>query len=870
MSDTALQPWPVNDNVSFINQDEIIQYLHVIFGGVEWNESRWINLRGIGEKGTRQEGKFQQDIFLSPLEPGCRERIFEAATRFARHHVAFFCAPCVLREQRGTAANVELFTVLIADLDTGDTNAKLQHMADHMGHPTMVVSSGGVTDLGTDKVHVYYKLDVPSDDIQGIVGLRDLMAKKCGGDSMFGLGVKSNPYGRAHQPIRVAGTCHAKHAKPRSVRILHLNENQIYTLEGLAAAIESMPFGPWFTPEEVEKATVDRQTKLSLSFGPEMESTAAPAGSIDKTLTQAVYEGGDDVTRWGEFSKVAGHYVRMIREGRISAEEALESTQGWTLANMKPAWPPGRVDKEFWAIHSKDLLHNGPMPKLKTAELPAPDAPPAAVAPAQTYPNPHIAPSMPSDNGLLAWAAWRWVKGPKPEHKFLVDRLLIQGEPHLFVGEGGCGKTYQILDLGLKVAAYERAKSEGIDLFWNGQKVVGGGTVIEILNEDSKNEIHIRLMEIDSQNLINAAGDNLIPLPMSNIVGTFPLVERDSKTGQSISSVQWSHLLASIKAICPNPALVIIDTFNSVAHGDENAAIATNEMMREAKRVCSELGAALVITHHLRKPKGDQPIRSLEELGEAIRGSSAIVSAFRICFGMFKAIDYDRRMKAMGLKPVKNAMWRFGIAKANINGLMRGEKTLLRAGNGMLEDCTDADKFNAVNGAERMAWLVLAIRLAARNGHPYASGGKNAKNGLYARRAEMPSPLKKIGASEFSILVENALQEGLLVVSAFGGKDKKWLDEPGGLIATNDPDAAVNEGSYTPPEFGDFIYRPGDCVVLHKDEQPLPFQNGIGPEIPTAPEGIENVGLWQAHMAHAAQDMTPPKVTHMKGAKLDD
>jgi len=863
MSEAPSQAWPVNENVSFVNREEIFKYLNVLFYGIEWNERRWIGLRGIGEKGTKQEGDFREDRFISPLESGCSERIYETAIRYAKHHVAFFCVPCVLREQRGTAANVELFTCLVADLDSGNTTDKLNHMADHVGPPTMVVSSGGVTPEGTDKFHVYYRLDIPTDDIQRVVMLRDEIAKKCGGDPMFGLGVKSNPFGRAHQPIRVAGSCHAKNGVARAVRIIHLNENQVYTLDGIEQAIHAMQYGPWFTPEEVENATVERQE--SLPFSASAEQGKGPA--INETLTKPVYEGGTDTTRWGEFSKVAGHYVRMVRDSHMTTDEALEKTQGWVLANMMPPWPPARVDKEFWAIHSRDVQTNGSMPK--PSQAPATIPTPQNIVPYSQAPL--IAPQNFGDD-LRAWAAWRWVSGDKPHHEFLVDRFIVRGEAHLYVSEGGAGKTYQLLDLGMKVAAYEPAKALGIDLYWNGFKITGGGPVVAIFNEDSRKEIHIRLVEIDQQGLIQMAGDNFFPLPMGDLIGSFPLAVHDSRSGTSASHPAWDDLLKKIKAVCPNPAMVIIDTLNSVSHADENSAIGTNEMMREGKRVCSELRCSLVMTHHLRKP-GNEPIRSLEELKEAIRGSSALVNAFRVCFGMFKAIDYDRRMKAMGLKAVKNALWRFGIVKANINGLFIGEKTLLRAANGMLEDCTDMDKYNSVNGAERMAWLVLAIKLAARAGHPYVSGGKNAKNGLYARRSELPVILRKVGDSEFRVLLENALQEGLLVLTAKGGKEKKWIDGPDGLLSIDSPDGEIKEGSYNPPDFSQYIYRPGDHVVLHKDEQPLPFQNGVSP-IMDAEKPTENLGLWAVHMTAAANDTsrasTPAPLMHAKGAPIDD
>lgn len=856
--------FPIKENSSLVDEGQIFQYLHVLFSNVEWHERRWLNLRGIGEKGTRQETTFHNDVFLNPSEPGARERLLEMAHRYAQHHVAFFCVPCVLREPRGTSANVELFTALVADLDSGNTLEKLAHLERHLGPATMVVASGGITMEGTDKIHVYYKLDRPCDNVPLIVQLRDAMARKAGGDKQFGIGVESNPYGRAHQPIRIAGSCHAKSGKARGVRISVLRESSVYTIEGITAAVEAMPPGPWFTPEQAAAAVA--VPTPGLTFAPDMDGTPS---NITTSLTEKVYEGGDDKTRWSEFSKVAGHYIRMAREARMSTDSALEATQGWVLANMVPPWPDHRVEKEFRALLHRDTFSNGPMPKAPAPALdirpPAPIAPPSPVSAPNPTPVSHLPVTVSSQlvathpvptpvEGILAWAAHRWVTDPKPTHRFLVDRLVIQGEPHLFVSEGGAGKTYQVLDLAMKIAAYDQAKKHGITLSWCGQEIKAGGRVVAILNEDSQNELHIRMKEIDQLGLIAAAHDNLIVLPMASICGAFPLVERDQRTGQSVSSPAWTHLLDALAALPGETVLLAIDTFNSVAHGDENSAIATNEMMREARKATARLRCALMMTHHLRKMQADQPIRSLAELGDAIRGSSAIQAAFRICFGMFRAVDYDRRMKAMGLRPQKDSLWRFGIAKCNINGLFRGEKTLLRAGNGLLEDVTDGDKYNAVNTAEREAWLILSVVMAARKGHPYSNGGKTAKSGLYSRRAELPPILRKVGSSEFSILIENALQDGKLVLSAKGSKDKKWLDEPGGLIATDDPDAVINAGAYTPEDFNDYVYRPADKIVLHKDSFVEPFQNGIGPGQAMASAIVDHPEIWRQHMKGAVDD----------------
>ena len=191
--------------------------------------------------------------------------------------------------------------------------------------------------------------------------------------------------------------------------------------------------------------------------------------------------------------------------------------------------------------------------------------------------------------------------------------LIIKGEPHLFIAEGGAGKTGLIADLALKVAAFPES---GENMDWCGQRLLHGGTAVLLLCEDSQTEMHRRFLEIDHMGLIKRAGRRLIVIPLSAVGGAFPLVERDPKSGTPVSSSKWLSILDELKKI-DDLVMVGIDTFNAVSHGDENNALAVAEMMREAGRVCGELKAALLITHHIRKP-GNEPIRTLKDMKNSI------------------------------------------------------------------------------------------------------------------------------------------------------------------------------------------------------------------------------------------------------------
>ena len=799
----------------------MIAHLSFLFGDITWEEGQYICLRGIGEKGTSQEGAFREEFFFEPhgiMPSDWMGAIIQHCRRWSQHNVASFIIPCVLSAPKATAKNCATFTTVAVDFDSGDTNARLQFAADNFGEPDFVVTSGGTTSDGFPKYHAWWKIE-PTSDIEGVVNLRHEMAEKAGGDMMLGRGVKSNPLGRAHQPMRIAGTVHNKNNHPSPVAIV-LGGNRSRPSHGFKEihnAVSMSHTAPWMIGLQTELSDANEQLKKKRPPSDEAlapiitpnppianRSMFSPSSSSQVVfepvdLTTDVHSGGEDKTRFSEFNRVAGHYIHTVRVGQSTLDEALGMLAGWVSAHMVPAWPEGRVQREWEGLVRQDIASKGPfIAPMKSLSAPV----------VQTQTNPF------NIKDLREWSAANWITPDVPRHTELVEGLILKGEPHLFVAEGGSGKTFMVADLALKVAAWE----EGDDLDWCGLKIKAGGTAILILCEDSKTEMHIRLRSLGGTGLIEKAGERLIVLPMTVLGGAFPLTERDPKTGGSVTSSRWNTMLELMRKLPVPPSLVAIDTLNSVSHGDENSNVVIAEMMREAHKVCGEFGAALLVNHHIRK--SNDPLRSLEDLKNAIRGASAIPSYFRINFGLFHASDYERRMRAMGMFPKRGVMWKFGICKANIHGLMQGERTLIRGENGLLQDVTKMDAFAAINISERIAWLVFSVKFAADKLHPYAVGGKNDANGLYRRRTELPPALKSVGWKEFGALIDEALQKGYLSACAVrGSKAKKYLDVPEGVLASDDAGVVIAAGSYKDaPDWSQYYFEPetGEIILKHK------------------------------------------------------
>ena len=124
---------------------------------------------------------------------------------------------------------VQMQTLLI-DIDDGNTEEKLQLLSKTIGEPTLIVESGGITDCGHKKLHIYWQLEksVQGEELQQLLRLRHKIALYAGGDLHF----KS-----AHQPIRVAGSIYHKGKNAKLVKIRAYNPVE-YTLAELTESVE--------------------------------------------------------------------------------------------------------------------------------------------------------------------------------------------------------------------------------------------------------------------------------------------------------------------------------------------------------------------------------------------------------------------------------------------------------------------------------------------------------------------------------------------------------------------------------------------------------------------------------------------------------
>jgi hypothetical protein len=304
------------------NTDAIKTFLGVLFDGCDG----WVAVREFSEKGNPQKPPrtpfFKADTMVA-------DHLVGEAKRAADAGMGLYIVPGIVAgEGKAKADDVISIQTVLVDLDQGDVQAHRQHLIDHIGPPSLEVASGGTTETGQRRLHLYWKLIEPAvgTDVAAVCKVRALIAAKVFGDPSFG---------SAHQPIRVAGSIYRKHGVDRLVTI-EVRRPLEYDLTDLAEKADAMP-----------------------SLAPEVTTASAAApkskGSIGSLLSKHVRENGiDGITRFDALSRVIGYWIRRCGEGHVSREQAWEEIVSYNDACIVPPWPMDRLQHETKRLWERD------------------------------------------------------------------------------------------------------------------------------------------------------------------------------------------------------------------------------------------------------------------------------------------------------------------------------------------------------------------------------------------------------------------------------------------------------------------------------------------------------------------------------------
>ena len=511
----------------------IATFLEVAFGYCEG----LIPLRGFVDQGQGFDTR-PHNIWI-PADATAADLLATYATWAAREGTAVYVIPGTVAEHgHARAEHVRQMQAIVVDLDTGDVAAKLTHLEQHLGPPTLLVESGGRTAEGQAKLHVWWRLNEPADgeDLARVCALRGAIADKVGGDTHFR---------SAHQPIRVPGTIYRKHGTQRVVAIRRHAPGHEVDLASFAEAVAAMPTLPGLPAP-----------------------ASHPAGErpgLDTILTTPVHEGGEDAwTRFQGVSAAIGHYVRLVHDGRITPDEGWEAICQYNAAMLRPAWPIDRLKAEadrIWRLHEQ---RNGPA-LLRSA------SPPPAMAALPAF----------SLGALLDDTS------PMPDD-IIGPRLLTPGGMLVLGGAPKVGKSDFLINLLVHAAAgvpfLRFTPSRPLRVFYLQAEIQ-----YHYLRERLQN------LRLDPDVLLHAR-DNLVATPKLR------MLLDENGVGLSIAAIQAHFPAEPPDIICLDPIRNLFDGGpDGDGENDNTAMLFFLQSRVEAVREAVAPDAGLILCHHTKK-----------------------------------------------------------------------------------------------------------------------------------------------------------------------------------------------------------------------------------------------------------------------------
>ncbi len=301
-------------------KDDLQTYFYVVFCYLEG----LIPLRSFAEKNNVY--RKPHNIWIK-ADDDMASKALSFALLANQKQMAFYVIPGTVKSSgQAGKADIKQMQVLLIDIDSGNTEDKLILLSKTLGEPTLIIESGGITEKGCAKLHIYWQLSraAINEELQKLIKLRHDIALSVSGDLHF----KS-----ANQPIRVAGSIYHKGGIKKLVKI-RLYSPVEYDLAELITNAEKLP----------KNIISDNQQDFS-------NKTV----TIEELLISKVYEGGEgEQTRFNHLSRVIGYWLRRTHDGLLSYEQAIEEIYSYNLANVVPSWQIERIKQtvnSLWQLH---------------------------------------------------------------------------------------------------------------------------------------------------------------------------------------------------------------------------------------------------------------------------------------------------------------------------------------------------------------------------------------------------------------------------------------------------------------------------------------------------------------------------------------
>lgn len=569
--------YPIAANGAMVDTASIARFMGALFGNVDWN-GEVVSLLGIGEKGTDREGSFRERKFVTA---GAVAEVAKHAKRWAEHHAAAFLVPCVVSPSAVIAGDVTLeriaaMTAIILDLDSGDVPAKQAFVTARLGLPSIVVRSGGKTEEGHEKRHLYWIFNEPEAEVEQVAAIRKLLAIKSGGDPSFG---------RATQVIRIPGTVHAKHGNAALCELIECTDRE-YSFADLAETITGMLPMEGLPPAGLPTPTPAASNVLDFAAYAGMQSAT-------DAMMRDIHEGStEEANRWSTFNQVAGFNIQQVRLGNLTADEAFSVTKGWMLAHMVPPWPDARFQTEFRALWNHDIKEHGEMP-----------------VPALTIAAAEVA------AGAIVAHPFEWRDASLiPPRPWIFGRWLLRNCVTAVVAPGGVGKSSLMSGLALALAS---GRSEVL-----GRDVIGGPKTVWLWNlEDDGDELARSLHAASHHHAIPPHSIQNRLFVNSGPDGDGLCTAVEDRTGFKLLKPIYEAVIAELLARCVD--VLIVDPFVSSHQVSENDNGSIDAVVKEWARVAKAARCAILLVHHSKKLSGERVT------SESSRGATSLTNAAR-------------------------------------------------------------------------------------------------------------------------------------------------------------------------------------------------------------------------------------------------
>lgn len=352
---------------------------------------------------------------------------------------------------------------------------------------------------------------------------------------------------------------------------------------------------------------------------------------------------------------------------------------------------------------------------------------------------------------------------------------------------GGIGKSYLLLELAYKIATYERLSAQSRFTVFG--KLERGGVAVLICAEDDATEIHNRLYHLGDQPDIG----RLIVVPLPDAGGTRSLFEIDPQSRSPICTPSFENLYRQLKETA-NLTLVIFDPLQALCGAlDLNLPQHGQFVCGALAKLAADTGAAVIVSHHLRKGGG---IKTPDEAREAIRGSGGLVDGVRSAIAIWpENIEESKTVcKRLSVDWEPNRVCKMAVVKANFKADLQ-VKTLVRSNNGLLEDRSLDLRSTTPNSKDVADRLLDEIEIAALESRPFTKSGQN---GIWERRHELTGFFHCYGKAKLQNIVQELLNAKRLQTFILKGKprsSKIWLGKPTGALS----EFSINDAG-TPPQ----------------------------------------------------------------------